>query len=154
MMNMPMQQPTDSIKIRLNTVGNAVIDKAAPEHMDNSFSPTELSITYSVSVDVNRPESRVDVIVKMSYLLGSSTVFDGHLTTSFDVVDLASYITAKEGEDEFHIENDFLPMLINIAFGTTRGYFVRELQGTVLAPYPFPMISMESIQKRTAYRLI
>ena len=72
----------------------------------------------------------------------------------FDVVDLASYITAKEGEDEFRIESDFLPMLISIAFSTTRGYFARELVGSALAPYPFPMIPMDTLQKHTTYQLI
>jgi len=154
MMSMPMPSPIENLKIRLAVVGNAVIETTAPEQMQKDFSPSDLRIQYAVSVVVNRPESRVDVIVTMSYVLGQETLFAGHLTTSFDVVDLSSYITTKEGEEEFHVEHDFFPMLINIAFGTTRGYFVNELQGTVLAPYPFPMIGMESIQKRTTYRLV
>lgn len=154
MMSMPMPSPIDNLKIRLASVGNAVIETAAPEQMQKVFSPSDLRIQYAVSVIVNRPESRVDVIVSMSYVLVQEALFSGHLTTSFDVVDLSSYITTKEGEEEFHVEHDFFPMLINIAFGTTRGYFVNELQGTVLAPYPFPMIGLESIQKRTTYRLV
>ena len=149
-----MHQPTDSLKIRLSSIGNAVIDKMAPAQIKSALNPADLRIQHAVSVEVNRPESRVDVKVTMSYMLGQATLFSGSLTTSFDVVDLASYITTKDGEDGFHIENDFLPMLINIAFGTTRGYFARELQGSVLAPYPFPMISMEIVQKRAVYHLI
>ena len=154
MMSMPMQSPTDNLKIRLASVGNAVIETTAPEQMQKVFSPSDLRIQYAVSVVINRRESLVDVIVSMSYILGQETLFSGHLTTSFDVVDLSSYITTNEGEEEFHVEHDFFPMLINIAFGTTRGYFVKELQGTVLAPYPFPMIGLDSIQKRTSYRLV
>lgn len=154
MMSMPMPSPIDNLRIRLASVGDAVIETAAPEHMQMVFSPSDLRIQYAVSVVVNRPESRVDVVVSMSFFLGQEALFSGHLTTSFDVIDLDSYITAKEGEEEFHVEHDFFPMLISIAFGTTRGYFVKELQGTVLAPYPFPMIGLDSIQKRTSYRLV
>ena len=149
-----MPQPIDNLRIRLFSVGNAVIDTAAPTLGDYALSPADLKIQYGVSVVVNRPESRVDVKVSMSYLSDQTALFSGGLTTSFDVVELSSFISTKEGEDGFRIENDFLPMLINIAFGTTRGYFARELQGSVLAPYPFPMVSMEGIQKRTTYRLI
>ena len=105
-------------------------------------------------VKVDRPESRVEVIVSMMYFIGKVKLFSGSLTTGFDVVDLSSYISAEDGEDKFRIESDFLPMLINIAFGTTRGYFAKELGGTALEAYPFPMIPMESILKRTTYQLI
>lgn len=149
-----MPQPIDNLKIRLSSVGNAVIDTAVPTHVEEAISPADLRIQYGVFVEVNRPDSRVDVRVAMSYLLGHNKLFSGSLTTSFEVVDLTKYITTKDGEDGFHIEKDFLPMLINIAFGTTRGYFSRELQGSILAPYPFPMIGMDVIQKRTTYRLI
>lgn len=149
-----MPQSTDNLKIRLSQVGEPAIDIHVPKQIDGSVSTADLKIQYNVLVRINRPESRVDIIVSMVYLSGQNKLFSGSLTTGFDVVDLASYITAKEGEDEFRIESDFLPMLISIAFSTTRGYFVREFSGSVLEPYPFPMIPMESIQKRTSYQLI
>ena len=149
-----MPQSTDNLKIRLSKVGEPVIDIPAPVQIDGGLSAAELKIQYNVIARVNRPESRVDITVSMVYLSDQKKLFSGNLTTGFDVVDLASYITAKDGEDEFRIESDFLPMLISIAFSTTRGYFVRELLGTALEPYPFPMISIESIQKHTTYQLI
>ena len=153
-MNTTMPQSTDNLKIRLSKVGEPVIDKPAPVQVVGGIVASDLKIQYNVLVRINRPESRVDIIVSMVYLAGQNKLFSGSLTTGFDVVDLASYITAKEGEDEFRIESDFLPMLINIAFSTTRGYFARELVGSALAPYPFPMISMDTLQKHTTYQLI
>ena len=149
-----MPQSADNLKIRLSQVGEPAIDIPAPMQIDGGVSTADLKIQYNVLVRINRPESRVDIIVSMVYLSGQNKLFSGSLTTGFDVVDLASYITAKDGEDEFRIESDFLPMLISIAFSTTRGYFVREFSGSVLEPYPFPMIPMESIQQRTSYQLI
>ena len=153
-MNTTMPQSTDNLKIRLSKVGEPVIDKPAPVQVVGGIVASDLKIQYNVLVRINRPESRVDIIVSMVYLAGQNKLFSGSLTTGFDVVDLASYITAKEGEDEFRIESDFLPMLINIAISTTRGYFARELVGSALAPYPFPMISMDTLQKHTTYQLI
>lgn len=153
-MSITMPQSTCNLKIRLSKVGEPVIDIPAPVQIDGGLSAAELRIRYNLIARVNRPESRVDITVSMVYLSGQKKLFSGNLTTGFDVVDLASYITAKDGEDEFRIESDFLPMLISIAFSTTRGYFVRELLGTALGPYPFPMISMENIQKHTTYQLI
>lgn len=153
-MNTHMPTPADNLRIRLSQVGNPIITVPAPDRVEEGLSSSDLKIQYNVQVKVNRPESRVEIVVSMAYLSGSKFLFSGSLTTIFDVVDLASYITAKEGEDEFRIESDFLPMLISIAFSTTRGYFVRELLGTALAPYPFPMISTDSIKKRTSYQLI
>ena len=149
-----MSQPADNLKIRLSRIGDPVIDVPAPGLKESSFLPSELKISYSAKVKINRPESRVDVIVSLVYLAGKNVLFSGSLTTGFDVVDLSSYITFQEGEDRFHIESDFLPMLVNIAFSTTRGYFTRELVGSVLEPYPFPMISMENILKRTTCQLV
>ena len=148
-----MQEPVENIRIRLSAVGNAVIDNPAPALMEGGISTSNLKVSYKVAVEVNRPMSQVNVNVMLAYLAGQKTLFSGNLVTTFDVVDLSKYISEKEGEDEFRIESDFLPMMISIAFSTTRGYFVRELKGTALASYPFPMISMDSIQKRTTYQL-
>lgn len=153
-MNTSTPQPADSPKIRLSLVGEPVIDIPAPTQMGGDIDSANLKIQYNVLARVIRPESRVAVIVSMTYLSEHTKLFSGSLTTGFDVVDLSAFITEKKGEDSFRIENDFLPMLINIAFSTTRGYFARELQGSVLASYPFPMISMENIRKRTTYQLV
>ena len=153
-MRMPMPMSADNIRIRLSQVGNPIVSVPAPAQVEGGLSSSDLKIQYNVQVKVNRPDSRVDIVVSMAYLSGPQSLFSGSLTTSFDVINLASFITEKEGEDEFRIESDFLPMLISIAFSTTRGYFVRELLGTALEPYPFPMVSMENIQKRTTYQLI
>lgn len=148
-----MPQPSNNLKIRLSSVGNPVIDKSAPTQLETGFNPDDLKIQFKVSVEINRPESQVIIVVMLEYLLGQNQLFSGSLTSDFSVVDLASYITTQE-DDKFRIESDFLPMLISIAFSTTRGYFVRELAGTVLEPYPFPIVSMDSIQKRSSYHLI
>lgn len=149
-----MQEPADNLKIRLTSVGNPVISVPVSQFFKTDITSAGLKIMYKVSVVVNRPLSQVDVEVSMSYMMSQKAIFEGSLTTSFDVVDLASYITAREGEDAFRIESDFLPMLVSIAFSTTRGYFSRELQGTALNQYPFPIVSMESIKKRTTYKLV
>ena len=149
-----MPMPADNVKIRLSHVDNPVIGHPAPTMVDGGVSSSDLNIQYSVLVRINRPESSVDVVVSISYIIGQKTVFSGSLTTGFNVVDLASFITAKDGEDEFRVESDFLPMLISIAFSTTRGYFARELADSVLAPFPFPIISLDNIKKRTIYQLV
>ncbi|MBO4923223.1 MAG: hypothetical protein J5382_03765 [Bacteroidales bacterium] len=149
-----MQEPIENLKIRLASVGNPVIHVPVSDQISGRLLPDDLRILYNVSVEVNRPNSRVSIDVSLTYIARQLTLFSGSLTTAFDVVDLASYITEEEGKDQFRIENDFLPMLIGIAFSTTRGYFVRELQESDLAPYPFPMIPMDSVQKRTTYQLI
>lgn len=153
-MIMLMATPADSLRIRLSRVGKPNITTPAPEQVEGGLSSSDLKIQYNVQVNISRPESCIDIVVSMVYLAESKPLFSGSLSSRFDVVDLTSYITAKEGEDEFRMESDFLPMLIGIAFSTTRGYFVRELLGTVLESYPFPMISMDSIQKHTTYQLV
>lgn len=149
-----MPMPAENIKIRLVMVGDPCVDLRLPVHVENELSADDLQIQYAVAVRINRSDSIVDVDVKMSYYLGRDKLFSGSLINRFEVVDLADYIIAFDGSNEFRIENDFIPMLINISFSTTRGYFARELQDTVLAKYPFPIISLDMIQKRTSYQLI
>lgn len=147
---MPMSD--DNIKIRLAFVGNPVINTAAPARIEGDVS--SLKIRYDDQVILDRDNSQIKVIVTMTYLLGNTILFSGSLTIAFDVVDLRSYITLQDGEDRFRIESNFLPMLNGIAFSTARGYFARELADTALAPYPFPIIASDSIEKRTSYQLI
>lgn len=153
-MNIYMHTPIENLRIRLSNVGDLLIDKRPSVDIEGGLSADDLMVQYSVLVKLNRPESCVDVTVTMIYASGRDTLFSGSLTSRFDVLNLKNHIMFVEGGDEFQIDNDFLPILVNIAFGTTRGYFVHELQGTVLASYPFPMISIENIQKRTSYQLI
>lgn len=149
-----MPSPADSVRIRLSFVGNPIIEIPAPAKIEGEIHSSDLKILYKAVAVLNRPESKVDIIVTMVYFIEQTMVFTGSLTTSFEVVDLASFISAKEGEDGFQIESDFLPVLLNTAFSTTRGYMARELSTSALAAYPFPMVSLEGIQKRTVYRLV
>lgn len=66
---------------------------------------------------VNRPESCVEIAVELTYLSRAKIIFPGYLALCFEVLDLATYIyiTALDGEDEFRIETDILPMLVGIA---------------------------------------
>ena len=153
-MDMLMPMPAEDLKIRLSQVGNPVIEVPAPLQSEGVISSSDLKVKYNVEVTINRPESIVEIVVTMAYLRGQGVLFSGHLTTCFEVVNLASFITAEGGGGEFRLESDFLPMLISIAFSTTRGYFVRELADSALAPYPFPMITMDNIKKRTSYQLL
>lgn len=148
-----MHQPVDKLKIRLSFVGNPVIGVPAPTKVEHELSSSDLRVQYDVQVGVDRTSSMVEINVLMVYLNKKDVLFSGTLTSRFEVFNLASYITVIDNEDAFRLENDFFPMLISIAFGNTRGYFARELVGTVLEPYPFPMISMESIRKKTSYEL-
>ena len=129
-----MPEPVNNLKIRLLSVGNPLIVTPVPLQMEGPLSPESLRINFKVLVRIIRPESRIAVTVSMGYHFESTALFEGGVTTEFEVVDLASLITANEGEDEFRLENDFLPMLINIAFSTARGYFAHELKDSVLAP--------------------
>ena len=149
-----MQSPDNNLKIRLVFVGDPVISTKAPEQVENGISAEDIKIQFGVRVVVDRPASKVDVVVTFSYFTGAITLFSGSLTSSFEVLDLASLIQTQDGEDGFRLESDFLPILINIAFSNTRGYFVNELRSSALAPYPFPIVSMDSIKKRTTYKLI
>ena len=147
----PMPSP-DQLKMRLVSIGKPEIVVPAPKEMP--IDPDTLKIQYSVNVIVNRPESLVQVLVSMAYMAGRTTVFNGRLLSSFEVVNLASYVLVNEEDESFQVESDFLPTLINVAFGTTRGYFAAETKGTALEPYPFPIFALEDIQKRTSYQLI
>lgn len=143
----------DIVKIRLNSVGNPEYRSFPGSTDEVPLSPENVRVGFSVDVEINRPESLVKVKVTMGYLDGQKTIFDGTLESVYEVQELASFITEEEG-GKFHLESNFLPMLINMSFGTTRGYFVAALSKTVLQKYPFPMIDTESVLKRTSYQLV
>ena len=143
---------SEQLKIRLVSIDKPEIIVPAPKEM--AIDPDTLKIQYSVNVVVNRPESQVQVLVGMAYMASLTEVFNGHLASSFEVVNLASYVLVNEEDESFQIESDFIPTLINVAFGTARGYFAAETKGTALEPYPFPIFSLEDIQRRTSYQLI
>ena len=140
---MPSENTT--IKMRLTKIGSCEIENnlssISVEHLDK----TNLKINYNVFVEINLPLSQVSVKVALSYLDGSSYLFNGKLTT---------FIELDEEKDEFNIKSDFLPSLIALSFSTTRGYFARELIGTALEAYPFPMISSKSLLERVNYQVI
>ena len=145
--------PAAELKFRLIYVGDSCIDYHVPA-MPVSISAKDLSIQYNTKVVIDRVQSQVDVIVTMAYYCAKKTVFSGGLTTKFEVLNLSSYINAKEGTNEFGISNNFLPMLVSIGFSTARGYFAAENKGTFLEAFPFPAISVENILKRISYQLI
>ena len=140
--------------MRLTKIGSCEIENnlssISVEHLDK----TNLKINYNVFVEINRPLSQVSVKVALSYLDGSSYLFNGKLTCTFEIEKLSTFIELDEEKDEFNIKSDFLPSLIALSFSTTRGYFARELIGTALEAYPFPMISSKSLLERVNYQVI
>ena len=149
---MPSENTT--IKMRLTKIGSCEIENnlssISVEHLDK----TNLKINYNVFVEINLPLSQVSVKVALSYLDGSSYLFNGKLTCTFEIEKLSTFIELDEEKDEFNIKSDFLPSLIARSFSTTRGYFARELIGTALEAYPFPMISSKSLLERVNYQVI
>ena len=149
---MPSENTT--IIMRLTKIGSCEIENnlssISVEHLDK----TNLKINYNVFVEINRPLSQVSVKVALSYLDGSSYLFNGKLTCTFEIEKLSTFIELDEEKDEFNIKSDFLPSLIALSFSTTRGYFARELIGTALEAYPFPMISSKSLLERVNYQVI
>ena len=149
---MPSENTT--IKMRLTKIGSCEIENnlssISVEHLDK----TNLKINYNVFVEINLPLSQVSVKVALSYLDGSSYLFNGKLTCTFEIEKLSTFIEFDEKKDEFNIKSDFLPSLIALSFSTTRGYFARELIGTALEAYPFPMISSKSLLARDNYQVI
>jgi len=142
---------SESINIRLKMVGKPEIIQ---QPIINTKATKELKVNYNVQVIVNRPKSEIEVIVSLSYLIGKDSSFSGKLSCIFDVLNLESFITSKNNSDAFIISSNFLPMLINIAFSTTRGYFVSEFKNTALAKYPFPLVETEKLLSKTSYQLI
>ncbi|MDY3759344.1 MAG: hypothetical protein SOZ72_08205 [Treponema sp.] len=140
--------------MRLTKIGSCEIENnlssISVEHLDK----TNLKINYNVFVEINLPLSQVSVKVALSYLDGSSYLFNGKLTCTFEIEKLSTFIELDEEKDEFNIKSDFLPSLIALSFSTTRGYFARELIGTALEAYPFPMISSKSLLERVNYQVI
>ena len=149
---MPSENTT--IIMRLTKIGSCEIENnlssISVEHLDK----TNLKINYNVFVEINLPLSQVSVKVALSYLDGSSYLFNGKLTCTFEIEKLSTFIELDEEKDEFNIKSDFLPSLIALSFSTTRGYFARELIGTALEAYPFPMISSKSLLERVNYQVI
>lgn len=149
-----MPSENTAIKMRLTKIGSCEIENnlssISVEHLDK----TNLKINYNVFVEINLPLSQVSVKVALSYLDGSSYLFNGKLTCTFEIEKLSTFIELDEEKDEFNIKSDFLPSLIALSFSTTRGYFARELIGTALEAYPFPMISSKSLLERVNYQVI
>jgi hypothetical protein len=148
-----MQNHVDPPMFRIQSIGNPVMTFPCPISLD-FIQPEDLKVSDKVHVTVNPAASCIDFKVILSYMLERETVFIGELTNRFEVKDLSSYIDEGESEDEFQIDVDFIPMLLGIAFANTRGYFAAELKNTPLAPFPFPMVALEHVQKRTTYELV
>lgn len=144
---------SDILKIRISSVVNPICEYGPRFNNIKNIDVSSLRVQYKDHVVINRPKSIVEVRVFMSYYLKETLLFSGQLTTCFDVLDLKQHIIVSE-DNKFRVDNDFLPTLISVAFGLARGYFWAENQSTVLSSFPFPMISIENIKKRTTYNLI
>lgn len=149
-----MPSENTSIKMRLTQIGSCETENNLPSISVERIEKTILKINYSVFVEINRPMSQVSVRVTLRYLYGTTNLFKGRLTCTFDIENLSAFIELDEDKEEFNIKSDFLPTLIALSFSTTRGYFARELVGTALEAYPFPMVSSKSLMERVKYQVI
>lgn len=144
----------ESPRIRLASIVGENIYKSAPLNSQIEIHVEKLKVRYDVLVTIDRPQSQVRIKIGLMYSSDGNLVFSGEVASVFDVVELDSFISEKGDDGEFRVEQDFFPMLVNIAFGTTRGYFAARNVGTVLEDYPFPMMDMENVMKHVEYQLI
>lgn len=146
--------PAENHKFRLISITGENISKSTPANVDVEICVDMLKVRYGVVVTIDRPESQVRVEVCLTYLQGGDTVFSGRVSSIFEVQSLDSLISEKDDGREFRVEQNFLPMLVNVAFGTARGYFAARNIGTSLENYPFPVMDMDNVMKHVEYLLI
>lgn len=144
----------ESPRIRLASIVGENIYKSAPLNSQIEIHVEKLKVRYDVLVTIDRPQSQVRIKIVLMYSSDGDLVFSGEVSSVFDVVELDSFISEKGDNGKFRVEQDFFPMLVNIAFGTARGYFAARNVGTVLEGYPFPMMNMENVMKHVEYQLI
>lgn len=146
--------PDNKIKMRLSKIGDCRIYNNLSSYMGDKISSSNLRINYNMTVQINRSLSTVMINTAIKYYDGETALFFGDLDCFFMVEDLFSYVEVTKGDNSFQVKSDFLPMLEGIAFSTTRGYFARELVGSILEDFPFPMITIDNLLKRTSYQII
>lgn len=146
--------PENKIKMRLSKIGDARIYNNLSSYSKDTIQSSTLRINYNLKVQINRALSTVMINTAIEYYDGENALFFGNLDCYFTVEDLSSFVEIGKEDSNFQITSDFLPMLEGIAFSTTRGYFARELVGSILEDYPFPMISVDNLLKRTTYQII
>ena len=65
------------------------------------------------------------------------------VATLFEIVNMEAHIEAQ-GE-QFNDKSDLVPMMLNIAIGSTRGFIASKVAGTILAKYPLPIMDIQEV---------
>ena len=96
-----MPSENTSIKMRLTQIGSCETENNLPSISVERIEKTNLKINYSVFVEINRPMSQVSVRVTLRYLYGTTNLFKGRLTCTFDIENLSAFIELDEDKERF-----------------------------------------------------
>lgn len=95
--------------------------------------------------NINEESLSISVRVYYNYDIEGETrkIMSIEIVSLFKIVDIDKHI--ELGETKFNDKSNIIPSLLNIAFGSTRGYLAAKVAGTILAKYPLPLMDADSI---------
>lgn len=115
------------------------------EKLGDKPNPDTIQIGFSSNVDVDIKNNRFALIFGIRYVVKEDVILECIYKFSFDVVDLAKYISYDENKT-MSIKY-LMPHFLNVAVGTMRGILVVRTAGTVLSTLPLPMIDIDELGK-------
>lgn len=137
-----MEETRKEIQMRLLSV-DEVRFLMSLDKLGDKPNPDTIQIGFSSNVDVDINNNRFTLIFGIRYVVEEDVILECIYKFSFDVVDLAEYISYDE--DKTMSIQHLMPHFLNVAVGTMRGILVVKTAGTVLSTLPLPMIDINEL---------
>lgn len=113
-----------------------------------------LAINHHVITTLDQTNHHVSVDAGIRYNIEEKELCKLIITVVFKVEPFDSLINIDTENRSITFSADFIPSLLNVAYGALRGVFAEKTKDTVISSYPIQMSSIEELVKMNRYKVL
>ena len=146
---------SDSIQINVSieAINELRFLMAEPNLLPSGDITGQLQFNQLLETEIDKTHHKVIVNAGAKYALPEQTLCELVINVVFSLEPFDSIIKIDPDQRTISFAAEFIPTLLNVAYGTLRGILAAKTKDTPLAAYPLQMVQMEELTKMNRFRV-
>jgi len=135
----------NGVAISIKKIEELAFRNAIPVNFEASDAHEQLQIGISYGFKPVPESDRFDVNISATYEFNGNEIMGYQAKVTFVIENLSTFLI--NNGNQFTVNPDFIPFLLNTSIGALRGMLALKTASTALHNYPLPIIDMNQLLK-------
>jgi hypothetical protein len=113
----------------------------------------QMKVNHLIDTEIDTSNHKLTVDAGVKYSLEEQTLCELIISVVFLLEPFDSLIRIDSNQRTISFSAEFMPTLLNVAYGTLRGVLHEKTKGSPLAAFPLQMAQIEELTKMNRFRV-